>query len=83
MRAKHFVWSDMADLANIRIFIPPIPLQGSRVHTINKNQAALERKPARYEQLAENLRGLTTLNLPLGVGCREVINARKHLVLET
>ena len=48
-------------------------------------QAALERKTARYERLAEDLRGkgYTTLNLPLEVGCRGVINARNHLVLET
>ena len=48
-------------------------------------QAALDRKTARYERLAEDLRGkgYTTLNLPLEVGCRGVINARNHLVLET
>ena len=51
----------------------------------NSFQNALERKTARYERLAEDLRdkGYTTLNLPLEVGCRGVINARNHLVLET
>ena len=51
----------------------------------NSFQAALERKTARYERLAGDLRdnGYTTLNLPLEVGCRGVINARNHLVLET
>ena len=48
-------------------------------------QAALERKTARYERLAGDLRegGYTTLNLPLEIGCRGVINARNALVLET
>ena len=51
----------------------------------NSFQAALERKTARYERLAGDLRdlGYNTLNLPLEVGCRGVINARNHLVLET
>ena len=48
-------------------------------------KAALERKTARYERLAGDLRdrGFTCLNLPLEIGCRGVINARNHLVLET
>ena len=48
-------------------------------------KAAVERKTARYERLTEDLRdkGFTALNLPLEVGCRGVINARNHLVLET
>ena len=51
----------------------------------NSFQAALERKTARYERLAGDLRdlGYNTLNLPLEVGCRGVINSRNHLVLET
>ena len=51
----------------------------------NSFQAALERKTARYERLAEDLRdkGYNTLNLPLEVGCRGVINARNHRVVET
>ena len=49
------------------------------------SQPPLERKTTRYERLAGGLRdkGYTTLNLPLEVGCRGVINARNHLVLET
>ena len=39
---------------------------------------------ARYERLCEDLRdkGYNTMNLPFEVGCRGVINARNHLVLE-
>ena len=49
----------------------------------NSFQAALERKTARYERLAGDLRdkGYTTLNIPLEVGCRGVIHTRNHLVL--
>ena len=41
-------------------------------------------KTARYERLCEDLRdkGYNTMNLPFEVGCRGVINARNHLVLE-
>ena len=48
-------------------------------------KAAFDRKTARYERLAGDLRdwGFTCLNLPLEIGCRGVINARNHLVLET
>ena len=48
-------------------------------------KAAFDRKTARYERLAGDLRdrGLTCLNLPLEIGCRGVINARNHVVLET
>ena len=48
-------------------------------------KAAPERKTARYERLAGDLRvrGFTCLNLPLEIGCKGVINARNHLVLET
>ena len=51
----------------------------------NSFKAAEERKMARYERLAGDLRdkGLTTYNLPLEIGCRGVINKRNHLVLET
>ena len=51
----------------------------------NSFQAALERKTARYERLAEDLRekGYNTLNLPLEVGFRGVLNARNHLVVGT
>ena len=51
----------------------------------NSFKAAEERKTARYERLAGDLRdkGLTTFNLPLEIGCRGVINKRNHLVLET
>ena len=51
----------------------------------NSFQAALERKTARYERLAGDLRegGYNTLNLPLEIGCRGVINARNSLVMET
>ena len=51
----------------------------------NSFRAAEERKTARYERLAGDLRdkGLTTYNLPLEIGCRGVINKRNHLVLET
>ena len=46
----------------------------------NSFQTALQRKTARYERLAEDLRdkGFTALNPSL-----EVINARNHLVLQT
>ena len=48
-------------------------------------KAAEERKMARYERLAGDLRDkdLTTFNLPLEIGCRGVINRKNHLVLET
>ena len=51
----------------------------------NSFKAAEERKTARYERLAGDLRdkGLTTFNLTLEIGCRGVINKRNHLVLET
>ena len=51
----------------------------------NSFQAALERKTARYERLAGDLRegGYTTSNLPLEIGCRGVISARNSLVMET
>ena len=51
----------------------------------NSFRAALERKTARYERLAGDLRegGYNTLNLPLEIGCRGVINARNSLVMET
>ena len=50
----------------------------------NSFKAALDRKTARYERLCEDLRdkGFNTMNLPFEVGCRGVINARNHLVLE-
>ena len=50
----------------------------------NSFKAALDRKTARYERLCEDLRdkGYYTMNLPFEVGCRGVINARNHLVLE-
>ena len=50
----------------------------------NNFKAALDRKTARYERLCEDLRdkGYNTMNLPFEVGCRGVINARNHLVLE-
>ena len=49
----------------------------------NSFQAALERKTARYERLADDLqrKGYSTHNLPLEVGCRGVINSRNHGVL--
>ena len=51
----------------------------------NSFQAALERKTARYERLTEDLReaGFKTLNLPLEIGCRGVINQRNAVNLET
>ena len=51
----------------------------------NSFQAALERKTARYERLTEDLRGagFNTLNLPLEIGCRGVINQRNAVNLES
>ena len=51
----------------------------------NSFQAALERKTARYERLTEDLRetGFKTLNLPLEIGCRGVINQRNAVNLES
>ena len=51
----------------------------------NSFQAALERKTARYERLTEDLReaGFKTLNLPLEIGCRGVINQRNATNLES
>ena len=48
-------------------------------------KAAYERKTARYERLAGDLRekGYNTANLPLEIGCRGVLNARNSVVLET
>ena len=51
----------------------------------NSFQNALERKTARYERLTEDLReaGFKTLNLPLEIGCRGVINQRNATNLES
>ena len=48
-------------------------------------QAAYERKTARYERLAEDLRleGYESSNLPLEVGCRGVVTARNLGVLSS
>ena len=48
-------------------------------------KAAYERKLTRYERLAGDLRekGFYTINLPLEIGCRGVLNARNSVVLET
>ena len=51
----------------------------------NSFQNALERKTARYERLTEDLReaGFKTLNLPLEIGCRGVINQRNATNLKS
>ena len=51
----------------------------------NSFQAALERKTARYERLTEDVReaGFKTLNLPIEIGCRGVINQRNATNLES
>ena len=48
-------------------------------------KAALDRKTARYERLAIDLkeRGFVVSNMPLEIGCRGVIDKRNSLVLET
>ena len=48
-------------------------------------KAAYERKLTRYERLAGDLRekDFYTINLPLEIGCRGVLNARNSVVLET
>ena len=48
-------------------------------------EAARDRKVARYERLALEIKekGCTVLNCPLEIGCRGVINARNRGVLAT
>ena len=46
---------------------------------------ALDRKCHRYERLTIDLKsdGYDSLNIPLEIGCRELINSRNHAVLAT
>ena len=46
-------------------------------------KAAFDRKYERYERLAEDLNnsGYSTINMPLEIGCRGVVNTRNHGVL--
>ena len=48
-------------------------------------KAAYERKTARYERLAGDLRemGYKASNIPFEIGCRGTLNARNSVVLET
>ena len=49
----------------------------------NSFKAALDRKTDRYERLTEDLKlaGYNTLNLPLEIGCRGLVNSRNTSVL--
>ena len=49
----------------------------------NSFKAALDRKTDRYERLTEDLKlaGYNTLNLPLEIGCRGLVNSRNTGVL--